>query len=327
MDVDAAKYVAMTTVFLTWIAITSLWADVDPLENQKLLDVGLIALTVPVVWRIVSHVDRAILSAMVKRLLLVASSAIALAGLPGLIGGARRVAALGGGPNVFARIVGVALSLLISENGAVPLRPLLVAIFGGLIVASGSRGGMISVALGVCVIIAIRGVADARRTVKLAALSAAMVAFLVGMSPIGDRVAAVFRLRVLRLTIEEQYVSGRDEIAMKAIQYWESNLWLGGGLGEFKRVTGDYPHNIILEIGAEAGLVGVVLFLASQYFFVRRLMLNWRALDPAWVGLWVMYVIAAQFSGDLFDSRAIFVMPVVALLLIRQVNGKRMQVD
>ena len=68
----------------------------------------------------------------------------------------------------------------------------------------------------------------------------------------------------------------RSNLWLTAIDLWRENPLLGVGLAGFPLhagfgdVLGVYPHNIILELGCETGLVGLVLFSAFCFFCLFR---------------------------------------------------------
>ena len=62
-------------------------------------------------------------------------------------------------------------------------------------------------------------------------------------------------------------------------QMFTENLWIGGGIGSFNGYNNiewtllqKYPHNIILEILCELGLVGLILFLWLCYLIIKRML-------------------------------------------------------
>jgi O-antigen ligase len=86
-----------------------------------------------------------------------------------------------------------------------------------------------------------------------------------------------------------------------------------------------YPHNIIVELFSEHGFVGGLTFMTLLMVFVAMVLKNLThskktfgimSLTVTLFGLFVMYFTAAQFSGNLVDSRAVFWL----FLMIDQTN-------
>jgi len=103
----------------------------------------------------------------------------------------------------------------------------------------------------------------------------------------------------------------------------DNNPWLGQGLGSWPVVVGigdyrAYPHNILLEIWFELGLVGLALFSALTALALaalgplRRLRTSPYALLA--LALFVNALLNAMVSGDLNDNRPVFAM--LGLLLL-----------
>jgi O-antigen ligase len=81
----------------------------------------------------------------------------------------------------------------------------------------------------------------------------------------------------------------------RAIGQFLANPILGNGLGSFApNGVREYPHNAALEIAAELGLIGLLLWVATFVRVVRR---AWRY--PVLFALFVQTFLYAQFSGDL----------------------------
>ena len=85
----------------------------------------------------------------------------------------------------------------------------------------------------------------------------------------------------------------------------------------------NYPHNLLLEIAFEEGLVGVAVFAlllvlvgASTFWMLRATRSHFLAL-----GLLVLYcVIVSMFSGDLDDNRLLWIWVGITLAICRNVR-------
>ena len=100
-----------------------------------------------------------------------------------------------------------------------------------------------------------------------------------------------------------------------AIGLWSQSPLFGHGIGSFSVLAGfgdmrAYPHNLILEILAELGLVGLGLFLAMLVYALRGLgPLAVLRRDP-WRILVLMFFanvfLNAMVAGDIPDNRIVF---------------------
>ncbi|WP_255167389.1 O-antigen ligase family protein [Natrononativus amylolyticus] len=132
------------------------------------------------------------------------------------------------------------------------------------------------------------------------------------------------RLTSLLTWSEEQSASSRVDYFVSSIQYWADRPILGHGLGEFPLLYyGEdiryYPHNVVLEIAVEAGIVGTALFLGLVGYVVA-VSLSAETDRPLLHGLAVsffVYVFAnAMVTGDLSTNRILFVSLPVLLFVV-----------
>jgi O-antigen ligase len=234
-----------------------------------------------------------------------------------------RWAALGGGPNVFIRIMilGMITSLYLylrSGEKLIWLVPIPAFLFGAI--ASGSRGGIVALGVTIAVaLLAIRPRIDVDRIAKPLALVAVLGTILVITA--GPSIAGYVQSRFVEATLGQGYASSRDVLFQMALRIFLQRPILGTGLNGFHTVTdlgfGErYVHNLPLSIAAEGGFVGLVLLLV------------------AWLGLWHAYAavpvrerslearIAAYcgifigatslFSGDYYDARLMWILLLLA---------------
>jgi O-antigen ligase len=129
---------------------------------------------------------------------------------------------------------------------------------------------------------------------------------------IGARTAERF---VGLLTLQDESASTRLDLYWIAIESWVSEPLLGHGIGSYSIVgeTGRHPywpHNIVLEIGAEAGLVGVALFAIPLIVSLRQFVKYQHEMSPSGL-LAIAFVgymfINASLTGDVPGNRALFV--------------------
>jgi hypothetical protein len=76
------------------------------------------------------------------------------------------------------------------------------------------------------------------------------------------------------------------------------NYWTGAGLGSFNYLffnvdTFGYPHNILVELFLENGIVGLLLFINLIFYFYREFVINVFSL------IILFYFFCSQTSGDI----------------------------
>ncbi|MEU8661482.1 O-antigen ligase family protein [Actinoplanes philippinensis] len=234
-----------------------------------------------------------------------------------------RWAALGGGPNVFIRIMilGMITSLYLylrSGEKVIWLAPIPAFLFGAI--ASGSRGGIVALAVTITVaLLAIRPRIDVERIAKPLALVVVLGTILAITA--GPSIAGYVQSRFVEATLGQGYASSRDVLFQMALGIFLQRPILGTGLNGFYTVTNlgfgeRYVHNLPLSIAAEGGAVGLALLVV------------------AWIGLWRAYVAvppaersleariaaycgifigaASLFSGDYYDARLMWILLLLA---------------
>lgn len=231
-----------------------------------------------------------------------------------------RIAALGGGPNVFGRnmlLVLCGASLMLGRSRIIG--PIGFATLGALtlvgVVLSGSRGALLAfVVMGL--VLALHQIRTFRGLTALTAVTAVIgLGAMLIEHPVLDRAAATWESRVVRATLAEQHLAGRDRLYGEAVAVWRENPVLGLGLGSFQtRSALRYPHNIVLETGAELGTVGaglLLLLLLAGFWCSARAFEDHPELMALWAGL----LIHAMWSGDIYDSRGVFLLSAMAVTL------------
>ena len=109
-----------------------------------------------------------------------------------------------------------------------------------------------------------------------------------------------------------------------AVQLWLASPWVGQGLASFsmlfygREVSGGHPHNFVLEILAEQGLIGLVLFLLFVWSAARQISIRRLRVDPlllACVMVATTGAMSAMFAKDLAGGKKVFF--VISLLALR----------
>ncbi len=291
------------------------WSPDLTAASEKGFDVGILGVVSISTWWTCATVDRrALYGAIVRWVVVVAGVLALLATVSGI--NSDRSAVLGGGPNIFGRNMGMLCVLSLAYAIDRRMRWAVVAIVAAMLtVSSGSRGAMIALAA------ALVGLVFAKRTRVSRWLAAGTVGTALGLlvlplTAIGQRAIAMFEHRVLDLLIERQYYSSRDVFFREALELIERSPVVGHGLASFPTYTSmRYPHSVLLESGVEAGAVGVVLVLVPILIWAWTVVATRRFDLDEFVAPFVLIFVAAQFSGDIYDSRGIFLFVLLSATL------------
>ncbi|MDW8371441.1 MAG: O-antigen ligase family protein [Geminicoccaceae bacterium] len=105
---------------------------------------------------------------------------------------------------------------------------------------------------------------------------------------------------------------------MSALEYWSRSPLIGIGIGGFsslylsgRELAGTQPHNILLEILTELGIVGLILFGLVLWVALRSVDIERLRRDPLFLGSFLMFVglfgVRAMTSTDLAFQWELFV--------------------
>lgn len=299
----------IATAFFGYMALTSLWAP-DGADPIKAFEVGLMWVVVITSISLARAVGADVFMALLWKWLILLLALFAVLGVLAAASGTGRLAVLGGGPNVFGRNMGLltlaVLALAIrGEQKAWALAAAVVA--GGLVVLSGSRGALVATGAGVAVLLYLNS-GRIGRIIYIGVVVLAIGALVVEFTGFGAEAADMFRERVLRLAVHDRYDSGRTLVYGSAWGLSMSAPLLGIGLNGFP-VLGNhvYPHNLMLEVLCEGGLLGLTLALSLLWRPLAVIAARKQGPKPRDAAAFVLLLMAAQFSGDLYDSRGVFI--------------------
>ena len=242
-------------------------------------------------------------------------------------GGPRaRVAALGGGPNVFGRNMGlltiVAIRFVYEKQGWVRTASLaVIPVACMLVLLSGSRGAVLALAVGTAVfVVGSPMTIGVRRRLLVACLMGATLL----STRVGGLAVVVFSDRFIRLFIGEGYLSNRPQLIAEGVAAGINHPILGVGLGGFAMSSslGSYPHNMFVEAFAEGGTIGFLILCAPFITYLRRWSIGLGAGNTATLASLCLLGTSSSISGDLFDARGVFLL-IVALLASQYESVRR----
>jgi O-antigen ligase len=182
-----------------------------------------------------------------------------------------------------------------------------------LLLQTGSRGALTGMLVGLLALFVVR-----RMNVRLIAIGAIVVfsfQYLFKAILNADMIESIDE-RWLVATLEEGYLSARDVLFSEAYRLWLESPVFGGGLDSFEYYTfglDRYPHNLIMQMAQEGGIVAVLLLFA---WIVHVGLKSWHGRNHyTEIGLSMTALVfaCAFFSGDFYDSRLMFIFGVLAI--------------
>lgn len=216
------------------------------------------------------------------------------------------------------RVVGLGLSILLAvvlthgfKKTVIASLTVLAVFFSLTLLILGSRGPFLAALLSFLVALFL-----SRKSLKFLPLLIAAIAISIPLVSKYVPLTTFYRLHVL---IEEPgggtSASGRLQRMEDALKQIAEAPILGQGVGSFYYYYGDsslardYPHNILLELTAETGFVGIFLFamlISLSLWRIPRRRLSRAPLHFAATLMLVNTFFNAMISGDISDNRLLF---------------------
>jgi O-antigen ligase len=224
----------------------------------------------------------------------------------------------------------------------------MLLICASFLLVGGARGPMLGLVLAGMVTVAVRipNVAPGRIDVStgqivIAALAVLAVLYIAMLIASGQTTTTINRFAKLFSEVEGQTT---DEGASRliywpaAIRMWIDAPWIGHGFASFSyifrhgaEVDGTHPHNVILEILCELGLVGLAFFGLFVWSGLRHATFTRLRNDPLMVCV-VVYLSTAMMNSmfakeltggrKLFFAIALFALQPVTRLMADQIGGR-----
>ena len=123
---------------------------------------------------------------------------------------------------------------------------------------------------------------------------------------------------LLTSTINEGYMegSGRGPWIIQGINYFLSSPINGIGYGRYSFMGdyGQYPHNMIVELLCETGIIGLLFFFALLIYHIKK---SWH-FSEYYVFLLLVFFIRSMASGGLDTNIAVLTLSIATCSLILQ---------
>jgi O-antigen ligase len=183
------------------------------------------------------------------------------------------------------------------------------------LIAAGSRGPTVAFAVGFVAMLALIAASGrARRRlgviVGLLLLAAVLVPLLVPGSAIGRSLSTIVG------SASGLSSNGRSTLWSEAYTAFSQHTVFGIGTGGFAAIDPvlEYPHNILLEVAVELGIIGLLALVTMIVSMMRRVSYVWRKtfgyerLEASLIiGLLLMAIVNACFSGAIQDNRDVWI--------------------
>lgn len=232
----------------------------------------------------------------------------------------------------------VVLSCFILALTGCRRRSLLLALGGAAAVAmfaTGSRGPVLAVAIALAAVAAFAPASGVNRTVRVAAVTS--VALLTWFFVRGDTTGGAGRIATTLLAGSDEGTSSLTRLALwhEAWAVIPGHFW-GIGWGGLNDLSGPgllgqpglaYPHDIFLEVTAEAGWIAGAAMIVYMWCALRRL--RRLAADPypaVLFGMAVFNLVNSAVSGDINTYRCVWASIAIAWVTVprwRQVPTAR----
>jgi O-antigen ligase len=246
-----------------------------------------------------------------------------------------RLAALGGGPIVFARWMGFGILsfLFLPIKIRAFYKYLIILIFFILALASGSRGPILALFLTGLVYIFL----NFNRVIVKISLGVCLLASVLLFSELGKQISKIGGLDRVFMNVSKkggssQSTSTRTNLAIGSfilLQHYP----LGVGAGNWQTVSNEirpthlmpleYPHNLLLEVACEYGLQTALLLLLLfiyifhlSYYKMTQYRRDKTSLYPLLFYLFLFLFLNSLISGMLNDSRLLFI--VISFIIIHK---------
>jgi hypothetical protein len=220
--------------------------------------------------------------------------------------------------NPVGQLIANAILLLVGFRALHRLWPCLLVLVPGLLLTQ-SRGAIVAAAIGIVVIVLLRGLPPRQMAIRIAPmLLAAGLTFVLIPATAQERLTT---FSAGTATKAEYSIWYRDQYAADARRIIEANRWTGVGVGNYAAADAsgvipvDDPHNVLLLQAAEGGYLlaaGFVLVIGGSFLALVRM----RKIELAPAAAGVLLSTAVHGVVDVYWVRGT---PVLSWLLVGMV--------
>lgn len=251
----------------------------------------------------------------------------ALLSYPG-VGQVSFVTAFGSNYIALARAAGLGLLTTVALLLPMEQRPLVKLFLWGIAalqlwaaLSAGARGPVLALIFSILLFFALSVRGFPRLRIERFSLRLGVAAFFICivLAAMGQELFPTLAFRSeIALTEGGTSVMTRLSLYRAAIELWANSPIWGNGTGQFGiAVAGEdirlYPHNIVLELGAEVGLIGVLVFATMILVAFAKPLITLRA-QKGLAKIATRYLLVAccfalmnaLLSGDVNDNRILF---------------------
>lgn len=320
-------YLLSTYAYFIILMITAVYTADIPLFFDKMIDVvflfGLL-ITTTYMFRFFTFDE---IIGVITTVLIVVGLIYVIPIFQSVLSGSLRGTNSIGGPNVVTRVLFFsAASAWYKFHASKKLQMLLLcfAFLAGVVLV-GSRGGILGAFGASLVFLSFRGLyRPKKKHIRLSLKK--LLYYLIPAAAIfymWDYLERVFINRIVNLLINQVYYAGRDLLYVYAEDLIRERPFLGYGLNGYTIATGEvYPHNTLLEMMVETGVVGAVYF-AITCIITLLILKRYRKSDNLIIAILPFYMqIVQMFSGDLYDFRYFFLFSVICLYYMQPLEKK-----
>jgi O-antigen ligase len=264
----------------------------------------------------------------------------------GLLEGGERFTAFGSNTLAMGYGAGaaslIALFLVLPDLRTGVLKAMTIVAIGLLAVAmigSGTRGSLLALVVSIAVTFLLSLALGHRRKFVLMSIiaMAGIVVFLFSSSLVPASSLERFNslLHGTEIEVENSSAGTRLSLWRQSLALFSEYPLMGSGTGGFAwfvsgRDIQEYPHNIILELATETGIVGLTIFACLMLFTVQNLLsalhvstliegFN-RSLLVTLFAILIFELVGAMLSGDLNDGRGLWALFGVIIAVSRRVS-------
>ena len=145
----------------------------------------------------------------------------------------------------------------------------LIAIFGWFVLLGGSRGSIVSLVIATGFYLFIVGKVKSKTKLTSCFIFLVLVGIIYVLIP--ENLRNFYSYSISEAASQDTTSSVYMRIVQwqEAIRNFVENPFLGIGMGNFDSIA-PFPHNIILEVAAEFGILGLFIFISLCYTVVRK---------------------------------------------------------